>query len=1357
MRTAPLIQEIWQRGGPFIGAEGKPQTRLTVQDPWDFLPLDHEHDFLIATLVGTGNYIGRGIPLRYFQTIDGSQTEREIPNVTNVHSDWSVDTDAGSCTFKVANQWMDVKGVGTAGQVELGHPGYFTPTRGQSNEAAIRWGQTANSWANTLVPNAVIRMYMGFGGQDKTIPNAVGEGNLIQRGMWLVDSVDIGTDGTITAKCRDMMKLLIEQQVYPPLIPSSRYPLKYYRWKYDNNKVNAANRVVSTTTTTGGNVTPGDKRTVFVGSEVDAWYPQGATGSEIQNGGYLLHGHRGIDSVDGNPDSFWLSVGNAHSDDPWATVWIEYDCSEVINAVYVNPWQGDYLMYVSVLEDGAWQGVDTVPYDPTYLFTSQPYAVDTGAGVPFVGNYNVPWETAGEYVLPRAYNAQRVRLSFRNLSDTPWGPWTFRAGLREVVLRGSASGPSSSGSGTVTTTAEIPPTFYAADYVNNPALPNSRGYITADTFGQIDAFGDSRIRPASGGDGPCNHEILSLTLRPQNDGYWVMCDHGHITAYGAAGFYGSAYAQRSQLIIPNASGPEGNKAGTIISTYTGNGYWVVGWDGIIYAFGDAPTHFGFAPPAGEFFHGAASHNAGYGIWAVATNGTVQVRGAAVHYGNWTGAISNTTQVEIATDVDSTDTNNGYLILSSGGHVQAFGDAVKLGDPVITVPSLASADRYYQIMDIPDDSGYLLIQGDGSIIVEGGRQTDFFGSPIPGGIATIRSDGNYLDYVDIIRDLVLWSGWLLYDEGLPSTSSPAVFGNLESTGSYSDEALPDTAFDKKPVIDAIHQIKEAVGYQIWADGQGGIHFESPNWWAMGNFNESGEHAQFLPEIDESHNLTQYTVNMSDENLRSLIIISSDDPEANLTSTVTTQIQPKTARNLRGLVKAAMWVNGFFQKKPEQRITAELIALHIWFSQRLGQVGCVANPCIEVNDQVRIYERITGESFIHYVRGMAYDHDIESGQFTMTLTTNWLGDGNSWAVTSDLRYSDNPSYFVISPELLAQLKQGGIISGNDGGTTSPGNPGQSGNPGIGGPVTQPPPITIGGVPLGTGGQGPTSSIKERLGFSPGAMQVTESNGNMLADTALASTLGAKWMRLDAFDNGNTNLDDAVDAAIAAGMSVLVIINSGGSSDVSYVATCNAVVTRYLARGVRAFELGNEPNNPTGFGGISLTATQYSSRVKAAYAAIKAIDPSVVVVAGGLSPGTGSNDPVTWVNTMYTQGCKGYFDVLSVHPYCYPYLPNQTASWSTWTKMVQIHGVMLAQADNKPIWATEFGVPTNASSEAFQSQSLTSAITEMASLPWLAQLFWYSIRDSGTSGSDDQQNFGLVKNGGTHKTAYAVYVAL
>lgn len=1023
MRSADYINNLWSNGGPFTGEEGKPHSRVYVQDPWDTDDIavkdgDEDHIIHPTWTTSTGNYKSRGLPLRWYQKADNSQNMREVPNLKSVEIDRSNDNDAATCSITVSNQWMHNNGDVPVEQRAAGNQslrGFFTPSRGQYPEEQVRWGHEANEWENVFTPNTILRTYQGYGGHSKSLEDCLTDGNLILTGVWLIDTVNLGSGGDLRIECRDMAKLLIDQQLYPPLVPAKKYPLTYYRYVYDNFRIKAAAKTVTSTSTV--RVTRGDKRCVFRDSEVDRWYPQGATGSRISSGGFVLHGHQGRHAIDRNTGTYYLGVGNNGADRNFSVMWWEASCGEYIDAVYMHPWAGNYTMYISVMENGKWQGSSTIPYNESELYGGQSYVVDTGADIPYVKRYGVPWEKGQEYKLPRYYKAERVRITFRHLTYSGIGPWMYRGGIREVRLRSTQTTTVTTG----TQSRTVAPFFWAADSLRDPSDLNRTGYVTCSQMGQIDAFGDCRVYAKTGGNDPTSADVYWIRLTSTGDGYWVLRKDGAVTCYGNAGYFGSP----KDLGIGNTGGGDAiqGKWQFIAPTPTNQGYWCVAVDGRIRAFGDA-TNFasnlpGFVYGSNRYIAGGYSLKEGQGFYAVATNGVVYAMGAATHHGNWTG----TADEALATCVPNMD-GTGYWLMKSGGDIQAKGACSHFGEELTT-----SVDNplevFDQLMATASDDGYWILRGIGNIYAFGDAQ--FFGSPLPGSTGQIRRDGNYKDYADIIKDLAMWSGFLLFDEDLPDNAAPFVYGNIESTGSFSPEPLPDDLFDKKPPVDAMTALKEAVGYLLFVDDEGGLRFESPNFWSYGNWVQStGQKVYEVPEIDERVNLFDYTASRNDESLRSLIIISSEDPNDAGDTTITTKIVPQTANGLKGLLKPAMWVNGWFQDAEEQKVMAELIALHIWFTQRLGQTTAVANPAIQINDQVRIYERTTAEVFLHYVRGIHTSHDLESGQYTMTLTTHWLGTGEDWAITDSPEYNESDDHFVISPHLVTWLKN---QAGND----------------------------------------------------------------------------------------------------------------------------------------------------------------------------------------------------------------------------------------------------------------------------------------------------------------------------------------
>lgn len=307
-------------------------------------------------------------------------------------------------------------------------------------------------------------------------------------------------------------------------------------------------------------------------------------------------------------------------------------------------------------------------------------------------------------------------------------------------------------------------------------------------------------------------------------------------------------------------------------------------------------------------------------------------------------------------------------------------------------------------------------------------------------------GNYSDYYEIVRDLLLWSGWFAYDGNiLISELPPQVFGNLTPTG-VNDTAgmITYDVFDKKPVIDVIKLVRDIVGFIFYIDEVGAAHFEIPNWWSSGNFSQDvGIRTAEIPVIDERVNLSGYAMAASDASLRSQIIVTVNDPNDQAANTNPTAVYvPPDISVLRGMQRVLMTGVPTQVTAEQQTIMAELIALQIAFSQRAGQVTAVFNPAITLDTQIQIYERVTGETYSHYVKAVHTDHDMDTGKLTMTLVTNWLGtQGPGWAIGTGMG-----SVYQITNELAVFL--GNINSPKTGvykgtvpiGGTKPGAPGR-----------------------------------------------------------------------------------------------------------------------------------------------------------------------------------------------------------------------------------------------------------------------------------------------------------------------------
>jgi polysaccharide biosynthesis protein PslG len=253
----------------------------------------------------------------------------------------------------------------------------------------------------------------------------------------------------------------------------------------------------------------------------------------------------------------------------------------------------------------------------------------------------------------------------------------------------------------------------------------------------------------------------------------------------------------------------------------------------------------------------------------------------------------------------------------------------------------------------------------------------------------------------------------------------------------------------------------------------------------------------------------------------------------------------------------------------------------------------------------------------------------------------------------------------------------------------------------------------------------------------------------------------------------LDTKVAAASAQGLQVLGILGSSprAPADPTAFASFAAAAAAHFPQ-VTYWEIWNEPNLIQ-FWSPSPSATNYVIMLNAAYAAIKAVAPHDVVIAGALSrardvPGV-EIAPTTFVTSMYAAGAR--FDILSLHPYTYPFSPDSSNSGNGWLDVATIHATMVTNGDSaKKIWITELGAPTcgpgNASAvdaqpftkndymtEAAQQTILSDVIRDIKSVSYIGAFFVYEIRDENSNDASDRENcFGIFRSDDSAKPAFS-----
>lgn len=259
--------------------------------------------------------------------------------------------------------------------------------------------------------------------------------------------------------------------------------------------------------------------------------------------------------------------------------------------------------------------------------------------------------------------------------------------------------------------------------------------------------------------------------------------------------------------------------------------------------------------------------------------------------------------------------------------------------------------------------------------------------------------------------------------------------------------------------------------------------------------------------------------------------------------------------------------------------------------------------------------------------------------------------------------------------------------------------------------------------------------------------------------------------------TLLDREVRLARAAGMTVDLIIDDCPAWDAipnavgrtspqpksvqPYATFAAEVAKRYAPRGVKLFEIWNEPNDSKYWQPVA-NAAVYTKLLIAAYKAIKKVDRSAFIISGGLAPvprGHGSYSPIGFLRAMYAHGAKGHFDALGNHPYSYPLLPNKYSASSWWSQMSRtrpsLRSVMAAHHDSgKRIWITEYGAPSagpHGLGQKGQAAELSQAIRDSRTTSWIGAIFLYSWQDRGRNPRHNGDWFGVLTFGGHKKAAY------
>lgn len=315
----------------------------------------------------------------------------------------------------------------------------------------------------------------------------------------------------------------------------------------------------------------------------------------------------------------------------------------------------------------------------------------------------------------------------------------------------------------------------------------------------------------------------------------------------------------------------------------------------------------------------------------------------------------------------------------------------------------------------------------------------------------------------------------------------------------------------------------------------------------------------------------------------------------------------------------------------------------------------------------------------------------------------------------------------------------------------------------PATSAPPPTT--TAPGTPTTPPAQSAKGAIGIAAGGNIPWYDDAKLAKELDGYATLGVSWIRFDiAWSVAEPQqgvyswavYDRLVSKVRERGLNVLAMVGytpawarvAGATDDkypprnaADYANFAQKVVERYAPRGVKAYEIWNEPNLGCCFWKPKADAQRYTELVRAAYPRMKAVDQSITVMTGGTSPAstTGTDiSPPDFLKGMYANGLKGNFDAISHHPYYGPIAPTSFKNWSSWSQMMldtdrgrSLRGQLVENGDGaKKIWGTEANMVVQSqcidgfcATEARQGELIKDAVDAWRSYSWAGVLMLYN----------------------------------
>jgi hypothetical protein len=242
------------------------------------------------------------------------------------------------------------------------------------------------------------------------------------------------------------------------------------------------------------------------------------------------------------------------------------------------------------------------------------------------------------------------------------------------------------------------------------------GYWLVGSDGGIFSFGSAQFYGSMGAT-HLQRPVVGIVSTRDRGGYWLDASDGGVFSFGDAQFYGSI---PGLSLHPAGSGLPNSLNAPIVGmvpSHDQGGYFMMGSDGGVFAFGDA--HFAGSCPGIGGCSGAAvavmQDASGSGYWLITQSGNVYTFGDAPYLG------APGLQSSPITSAVPTPSGHGYWILDADGQVFAYGDGTPMGNtPTGSTGGLNPASA---IFATSDGGGYWVSDAQGKVFTFGDAPND----------------------------------------------------------------------------------------------------------------------------------------------------------------------------------------------------------------------------------------------------------------------------------------------------------------------------------------------------------------------------------------------------------------------------------------------------------------------------------------------------------------------------------------------------------------------------------------------------------------------------------------------------------